>query len=336
MIRGLPSKKIAFLIIACVFGVSAVAFSAYFSKKVAQKTIAQNGNNQNLQVVQNALAKNASEDDDGDGLQNWEENLWGSDPKKPDTDGDGTNDGDEAHANRNPAVAGPNDAITASSLQNKSGTGANSESKVTLDNTETAQVGRDLFASYLEAKRLGLPIDESTRNKIIERAVAGKLNETDAKKYTQSSLRVSATSDFKAYGNELGQAFAAGTSGGGQNEMEILKVALEGENKSELLKLKPIVADYTAILSATERVSVPQEMTAQHVALLNSISAVLADIKSFELMFDDPMRGLVAVGSYYDHVQTMVESVRTIVNALTNRGISYTESEYGYVFMRAI
>lgn len=50
-------------------------------------------------------------DDDNDGLPNAEEARWGSDPRNPDTDGDGTNDGDEVAASRNPTIAGPNDAL---------------------------------------------------------------------------------------------------------------------------------------------------------------------------------------------------------------------------------
>jgi hypothetical protein len=53
-----------------------------------------------------------SEDDDGDGLLNWEESLRKTDMKNPDTDGDGTNDGDEILLNRDPLKAGPDDSIS--------------------------------------------------------------------------------------------------------------------------------------------------------------------------------------------------------------------------------
>ena len=51
-------------------------------------------------------------DTDGDGLKDWEELLWKTDPNKMDTDGDGTPDGEEINLGRNPLKAGPNDKIS--------------------------------------------------------------------------------------------------------------------------------------------------------------------------------------------------------------------------------
>ncbi|HIQ05139.1 MAG TPA: hypothetical protein EYH31_05515, partial [Anaerolineae bacterium] len=44
------------------------------------------------------LAALSSVDDDGDGLTNTQESWWCTDPMNPDSDGDGTNDGDEVQA----------------------------------------------------------------------------------------------------------------------------------------------------------------------------------------------------------------------------------------------
>ena len=44
-------------------------------------------------------------DSDADGLPDWEEHLYGSDPLKFDTDGDGTPDGEEVREGRDPSKA---------------------------------------------------------------------------------------------------------------------------------------------------------------------------------------------------------------------------------------
>jgi hypothetical protein len=51
-------------------------------------------------------------DTDSDGLKDWEEALWGTDPKNPDTDEDGTPDGEEVAVGRNPMKKGPDDQMT--------------------------------------------------------------------------------------------------------------------------------------------------------------------------------------------------------------------------------
>lgn len=52
-------------------------------------------------------------DSDGDGLNNADEQLWGTDPNNPDTDGDGFRDGEEVAAGHNPTIPGPNDLLPA-------------------------------------------------------------------------------------------------------------------------------------------------------------------------------------------------------------------------------
>lgn len=54
---------------------------------------------------------NPAGDDDGDGLSNADERLWGSDPRNSDTDGDGFKDGEEVASRHNPTIAGPNDVL---------------------------------------------------------------------------------------------------------------------------------------------------------------------------------------------------------------------------------
>lgn len=52
-------------------------------------------------------------DEDGDGLSNADEQLWGADPKNSDTDGDTFKDGEEVAGRHNPTIAGPNDTVPA-------------------------------------------------------------------------------------------------------------------------------------------------------------------------------------------------------------------------------
>lgn len=54
---------------------------------------------------------NPAGDDDGDGLSNADERVWGTATTNPDTDGDGFKDGEEVAARHNPTIPGPNDAL---------------------------------------------------------------------------------------------------------------------------------------------------------------------------------------------------------------------------------
>lgn len=103
-----PSRKISvFILVAVVVVTAVISFSTYLDKK-PESTDSLKIATGNLKIeIQNDSSDQS--DKDGDGLLDWEEVLWSTDPNNPDTDGDGTNDNDEISANRNPRVAGPDD-----------------------------------------------------------------------------------------------------------------------------------------------------------------------------------------------------------------------------------
>lgn len=57
------------------------------------------------------IASEPDADPDSDGLKNWEEEIYKTDPRNPDSDGDGYLDGEEVASGYNPAVKAPNDAL---------------------------------------------------------------------------------------------------------------------------------------------------------------------------------------------------------------------------------
>ncbi len=349
-IRGLPSKKIFFLIVACLVGVGTVGFAVYATKKSDSGPLANDNDSKNspkIESVENNLKQNSGEDDDNDGLLNWEESLWGTDPKKPDSDGDGTKDGEEARQNRNPAKAGPDDKLTATSFgaigaDSSGSTGANAGAEVELENTETAKISRELFENYLEAKRAGLPIDAETTNKIVNQAILEKSDSADAKQYTLADIKILANStsstnaDFKKYGNDLGQALSIGASKSSVSEIQILQSAMVNENPGEIAKIDPIINSYSTMLNKLALISVPRELVSQHLDLLNGISRMLVDIKSFRQMFEDPMIGLVGVNNYYQDVELLGSAVENIKSFFDNKGIIFVKGEYGYIFTQTI
>lgn len=76
-------------------------------------------------------------DDDVDQLSNADEALWGTDPKNPDSDGDGYFDGEEVRANYNPTIASPNDKLPEGFLPGKD--------LAPLPQTETQPLAVDQF-----------------------------------------------------------------------------------------------------------------------------------------------------------------------------------------------
>jgi hypothetical protein len=98
----IKKSHLAILPIAIVFAIGILLFISAYAKKDALSTFTLWGSKETTIESQNT-------DTDNDGLKDWEENLYKTDPLNPDTDGDGYLDGEEINSGHNPTVKGPND-----------------------------------------------------------------------------------------------------------------------------------------------------------------------------------------------------------------------------------
>ncbi len=336
MVVGLPSKKIVLVLVACTIGIGAIGFAAFAAKNNTKTNSvehsATNGSSAQIKAIELALQTKSEEDDDADGLANWEETLWKTDPKNADSDSDGTKDGEEVKQGRNPLVAGPNDTLSTA----HTGTKEQNKATIQLDNTETAKISRDLFTYYLEAKKSGLPLDVEIKNQIVKQSLQNKTLESDLKKYTVQNVRIAATSDLHAYGNALGLAFQAAVTSNSISEIEILTSALETNSPAKVAELEPIIKGYEAILKQLSLVAVPESLVRKHVDLMNAMNRVLTDIEAFKIMFDDPILGLVSVGSYFENVKLLQSIVLDIENTFEKNGVTFEQYEAGYIFAQPL
>lgn len=82
-------------------------------------------------------------DTDADGLLDWEESLWGTDPKNPDSDGDGVSDGAQIGARKNEL-------------------GLDTDADANLNETE--RFSREFFATIVSLRQQGLLNETSLTN----------------------------------------------------------------------------------------------------------------------------------------------------------------------------
>lgn len=107
-----PSKRVLSVLVGTVFVVAFVIVWTLVSQtRVAVGERAASAGALSPISVSRDPGLSREQDQDQDGLLDWEENLRGTDPKNPDTDGDGTSDGQEVATSRDPLVKGPNDAV---------------------------------------------------------------------------------------------------------------------------------------------------------------------------------------------------------------------------------
>ncbi len=291
--------------------------------------------NPTQQLLAEALIKNSDKDSDSDGLKDWEEALWHTDPHNPDTDGDGTSDGDEVKQGRNPLVAGPHDKVTIDTTIKISGTDANTN----IAETETDTMARDLFTQYMELKKAGTPIDEKTQTILITNLLQNKSLQNTHKTYTSSDIKNITTNTATAmrnYGNRLGRILVADSPKASQNEIVIIEKALTSGNQSDIQQLNPIINGYNTIITNLISVTVPKNALTLHIHLINDISRVRDDIQDMSTTFNDPVKALLSMNDYRQSVSSLVSDLTQIKTYFSNNQITFTQSEYGYALVHTL
>lgn len=204
------------------------------------------------------------------------------------------------------------------------------QSSYTPPTTLTGKFSEAFLQDYLQGKMDGQDFSDpaafvDTAIKAIERNVASK-------RYTISDIYpVAATPEAAhAYGNAL-QAIASQHSNPQvtENEMVILKRALEAQDPELLQPLNTIGNSYERIIADTIRMPVPDKFIVEHIAILNAYEEVYADIRAGELAFTDPLYTLARVRDYETHATALLNAYIALAKALAREGVIYTSNEPG-------
>lgn len=273
-----------------------------------------------------ASASLAAIDTDKDDLKDWEEALWGTDPKKTDSDNDGTDDGKEVSAQRNPTKAGPNDTVVFP-LKDET----DSIEPLTL----TDEVSRKVFAEYWQAKVSGGDVfDMNSSGSVIMNALS-EVKTPKARAYTEGEITVIADSSeiaLRTYAEAVGKAIKE-NSVQNENELSILEDALSKKDAEQLAKLDPTLASYRAIIDAILAVPTPRETLTLHLSLVNALSTTLTTIETFRNALTDPVAALIGINQYLAVAKSLKSSFEGAASWYENKGIRFDSTSDAQYFV---
>ncbi len=281
----------------------------------------------NQKILGQTLTKGLSElDSDKDGLRDWEEPLWNSDPNNPDTDGDGTLDGDEVDQGRNPIVAGPNDKLSQNLDQASGGKNAKPLSA-------TDVLARKFFTDYITLRKSGGIGGQAGRDFLARRAES-QVPVIKGKQYKEKDLRVvpNSVENARAYGNTLATILITTKSSGDKNELQILEDALVLGKKEELAKLEDIRLAFGTVISSMLGTPVPKDAVAEQLTLLNGLSGVKTALLGLQNIYKDPLSGLASLELYRASAPQVAQALRGINTYLRNKGVEFSDGEAGAFF----
>lgn len=274
-------------------------------------------------------------DSDGDGLKDWEEGLWGTDPHNKDTDGDGTSDGDEVAQNRNPLVPGPNDQIVPKKEEVTDDTPATYSYKFdpTEGKTLTDVLLQNLMDNYMSAKAAG-SFNDASKTEIINSTLTNLATSVHFDTYTSKDFHLIPAGDSSvqtSYYNHLALVLITDQSGVG-NEISIVKATFENNNYATLKSLVPIAETYKRTATRLAALSVPENLEPAHLQITNSYLVAGEALENMSGS-SDPMFVLANFGYYKGSIDGMNEGFKALRDFALLHNLTFSDSDTGRAIM---
>ena len=322
MNRFLPSKKLlVFLGITLMVLGCFVLFFKFKNNKVTY-FLSNESEEEIIKMVSEINQQTLKNDSDGDGLKDWEEILWKTDPQNPDTDGDGVDDNTEILAKRNPLIAGPDDLLSENIT-----TFINTQDDLEYDKplTQTDILSRELFTGYVALKQnnqLGAAQEEQFISNLVIKSLSP--NTILVKNYTIDDLNISNENNdeiIQQYADRLMAIIKLGDNL--EDEAVLIKTIVETKSKSELKKLNSNIEIYKEMQEQLLSLKTPLIISSIHLKGINSLGNLINDVSNMLLIFEDPVAGLKGVENYFDSLLSLSTNIIYTIDYFNKNNITF-------------
>lgn len=277
-----------------------------------------------------AQLKETGLDFDNDGLKDWEEKLWGTDPNKADTDGDGASDGEELRQNRDPLKAGPDDKL----LQPK--TGEIKPETISEGENLTERLTADTIRDYFSKKQAGAKPEASSEliGNILKSE--GEVLKDEFTKNDFNKFAGVTKEERKEYLNRLGEILKNNFKDVKGNELEVLFKILESGNEEELKKFDVYLSSYRKTVADLKNLAAPEEKDYLnlHLLLINIMRNLEKSVEAMKLAFSDPLKMIFGARWYLNEAERWQKFEEDFEVLTIKDGIVFEKNEGGSFILK--
>ena len=253
------------------------------------------------------LADVVSRDTDFDGVLDWEESLWGTDPTKKDTDEDGEADGAEIAQMK--ADSGMNE-------------GADSTATTEENLTETDKFSRELFTTIVTLNQAG-EVDQATAEKLSAALSDQITNYAPRKIFLASEIKIiedNSAGAVEKYILKIGDIFLKYPAD--SSVIDILQEFVgdgENDNVAALSELDPIVEQTSGAIDEMIKMNVPSELATLHLELVNILERVTENLSDIQFFDMDPIVAMGAISQYEANITAFGLITLELVNTIKEK-----------------
>ena len=282
--------------------------SIFKNKETYQSTNQGNGLTYNNIAIKDLVNK----DTDGDGILDWEEGLWGTDPTKKET------------------TPGTPDSVAINKLKSQMGQDQQglpllkgTDNQGTEKLTQTEKFSRELFATIAAANQNGITMDQAAID-ALSASLAEKIENPVVRKiFLPSDIKISEGDNTEAvrnYGDALNNIQKIYTVN--YTVLDVLQEFMIDENNvntSVLVKLGPIIVQTNKIIDVGIKTSVPKSLSTLHLNVINSLERLSENLNDIKLYDTDPILSLGAIKQYNQNATTLDSDMSNLQNAIQQK-----------------
>lgn len=272
----------------------------------------------------------AAKDSDSDGLPDWEESLYGTDPLNAQSVQTGLTDA-EAVAQ---GLVKPR-FVTEVSEQNRQNVTEDMPGVLAASNSVTDRFAQAFFKNYMATRGDGQPTEEQVLQ-FAESAVADlRTSNAPAQEYSISDVRTGTggAAAVKEYIAAVEAAFLKFPTRAGSPELEYVTLAVTGGDTSSLDKARGIAQNYMRQADELMLIPVPPEARLMHLALANSVHALGVITENMAAMDTDPMLGMLGIIEYQPAAFEAIEALAAYAGLANNNQVFLLKGEAGADFI---
>ncbi len=268
-------------------------------------------------------------DSDHDGLPDWKETLYHTDPNNPDTDGDRTSDGQEVFEGRDPTK--PNTASKGAAPNDKLPfiAAVESASSASIDDAR-----RRFLSAFLTGRSMS--IQEQTVRDLVKQFDPNQYRE----RYAADNLRVvpdASAQTLRDYGNAFGALIDKYTARTHRSEDEIIDDALRAKDDatkstSILQELDYPAASYKNFAADLAKIPVPASLSQSHLLIVNGYDVMSRGLVGMKDMYANPVNGAAGYQAFTKYRYQVTYGYASLVKAFAQNGVIFARQDPGGAF----
>lgn len=295
----LPSKKFIKFFSFVILGTVLVwGVSFLFSKKSSYE----NKDTRNKNSTGNEEFSIYTLDTDGDGIFDWEEGLWGTNPNKADSDGDGISDGEDIKVRKEKILEKNN--LSEDDLENQN-----------LNQTEL--FARQFLSVASLAQQSG-GLSQEAVNEFSKSFGSAIQNNQIEDPFSLEKIKVGNISpaDYKKSLNPIFEEFTNNRI----VEVEIF-YKLSQKDLSAIPELEKSIKSYSDLSNKLLSVTAPFSIAGTHLSIINSAAKISIAMVNIKDIADNPLESMIGIGQYNRYMTELENAVDNLSNYFSSNGI---------------